>query len=258
LCRNSKNLLTGVNVGDYGKNFDVSFYQLLKRLVKVDGEFRIRISSIEPNLLTDEIIDLTANSEKICEHFHIPLQSGSDPILKSMQRRYRTDDYRSLILKLKNKIPDAGIGVDVIVGYPGETEDNFIETYNFLLELPISYLHVFTYSERPNTKAVELNQSVEHTERKRRNNMLRILSDKKRNQFYNEMIGKELEVLFESESEDGIIKGFSTNYVRVKNNFDHSLSNQIAVVKIQGAQKQLAYGQIKEIKNSVALESITA
>ena len=251
-------ILTGVNVGDYGKNFDVSFYQLLKRLVKVDGNFRIRISSIEPNLLTDEIIDLTANSEKICEHFHIPLQSGSDPILKSMQRRYRTDDYRSVILKLKNKIPDAGIGVDVIVGYPGETEDNFIETYNFLLELPISYLHVFTYSERPNTKAVELNQSVEHTERKRRNNMLRILSDKKRNQFYNEMIGKELEVLFESESEDGIIKGFSTNYVRVKNNFDHSLSNQIAVVKIQGVQKQLAYGEIKEIKNSVALESITA
>jgi threonylcarbamoyladenosine tRNA methylthiotransferase MtaB len=250
-------ILTGVNVGDYGKNFDTDFYLLLKKLINIDGDFRIRISSIEPNLLTDEIIELTTNSNKICKHFHIPLQSGSDPILKLMQRRYTKSDYRDVILKLKNKIPDAGIGVDVIVGFPGETEENFMETYNFLLDLPISYLHVFTYSERPNTKAIGLKGSVEHSERKRRNNMLRILSDKKKNQFYNEMIGKELEVLFESQNEDGIIKGFTSNYVRVKNNFDTNLVNQIAIVKIKEIQKNLALGQIKEMKNSVALETFT-
>jgi threonylcarbamoyladenosine tRNA methylthiotransferase MtaB len=250
-------ILTGVNVGDYGKNFNINFYQLLSRLEKIDGQFRIRVSSIEPNLLTDEIIDLAASSDKICKHFHIPLQSGSDTILKSMQRRYNKNDYRKVISQLKNKIPDAGIGVDVIVGYPGETEDHFIETYNFLLDLPISYLHVFTYSERPNTKAIELSENVNIAERKRRNRMLRILSDKKRNDFYREMIGKDLEVLFESENEDGIIKGFSSNYVRFQNNFHHNLTNQLAVVKVMGIQNQLAYGEIKEIKNSVALESIT-
>ena len=180
----------------------------------------LRISSIEPNLLTDEIINLTAESDKICNHFHIPLQSGSNAILRSMQRRYTADDYRKVILKAKQLIPDLGIGVDVIVGYPGETEKEFMETYNFLLDLPISYLHVFTYSERPDTKALTLSDSVDPAERKRRNKMLRILSDKKKNYFYNQMIGKNLDVLFESESEDGMIKGFSSNYMRVQNNYD--------------------------------------
>lgn len=248
-------ILTGVNVGDYGKNVDTNFYKILKRLVNINGDFRIRISSIEPNLLTDEIIDLTSSSDKICNHFHIPLQSGSNTILKSMQRRYKVDDYRKVILKLKNRIPDVGIGVDVIVGYPGETDKEFMETYNFLLDLPILYLHVFTYSERPDTKAVLLEQSITPSERKRRNNMLRILSDKKKTQFYNEMVGKQLEVLFETKAEDGMIKGFSSNYVRVQNKFDEGLPNHISIVEISNIKNQLAFGKIKEIKNSVALET---
>lgn len=247
-------ILTGVNVGDYGKNLDTSLYYLLKRLIDVEGDFRIRISSIEPNLLTDEIIKLASTSNKICKHFHIPLQSGSNTILKSMQRRYNAEHYMDVVLKLKKNIPDAGIGVDVIVGYPGETENEFIETYNFLKDLPISYLHVFTYSERPDTKAIMLNGSVNHIDRKRRNNMLRILSDKKRNKFYNEMIGKQLEVLFETEAENGMIKGFTSNYVRVQHSFDKNLINQISTVEIKGIGNQITYGEIKEIKNSVALE----
>lgn len=247
-------ILTGVNVGDYGKSYNFNLYELLKKLIQVDGDFRIRISSIEPNLLTDEIINLTAESEKLCNHFHIPLQSGSDAVLRSMQRRYTTEDYKKVILKAKQLIPDLGIGVDVIVGYPGETEKEFMETYNFLLELPISYLHVFTYSERPNTKALSIPVFVDPAERKRRNKMLRILSDKKKNYFYNQMVGKNIDVLFESESEDGRIKGFSSNYVRFQHNYDKNFRNQVCSIKVKGIKDGLAYGEIKEIKNSVALE----
>ena len=247
-------ILTGVNVGDYGKSFDTNLYNLLINLILVEGDFRIRISSIEPNLLTNEIINLTAESEKLCNHFHIPLQSGSDTILRSMQRRYTCDDYRRVILKSNQLISDIGIGVDVIVGYPGESEKEFMETYNLLLELPISYLHVFTYSERPDTKALTISESVDPVERKRRSRMLRILSDKKKNDFYNRMIGKNLDVLFESKGEDDLIKGFSSNYVRVQSRFQNNLENQVCKVAIQGIEKGLAYGEIKEIKNSVALE----
>ena len=247
-------ILTGVNVGDYGKSYDLNFYELLKKLIRVDGNFRIRISSIEPNLLTDEIINLTAESEKLCKHFHIPLQSGSDTILRSMQRRYSAEDYRQVILKTKHLIPDVGIGVDVIVGYPSETEKEFMETYNFLLNLPISYLHVFTYSERPDTKALTISESVNPAERKQRSKMLRILSDKKKNYFYNQMIGKNVDVLFESKDEDGTIKGFSSNYVRVQNRLNKDLENQICNVAVSGIENGLVYGEIKEIKNSVALE----
>jgi threonylcarbamoyladenosine tRNA methylthiotransferase MtaB len=247
-------ILTGVNVGDYGKSYNLNFYDLLKKLIQVDGNFRIRISSIEPNLLTDEILNLTIGSEKLCKHFHIPLQSGSSSILKSMQRRYTADDYKKVILKAKQLIPDVGIGVDVIVGYPGETEKEFMETYNILLDLPISYLHVFTYSERPDTKALAYSDSVDPAVRKRRSRMLRILSDKKKNDFYNQMIGKNLDVLFESKGKDDSIKGFSSNYVRVQNRFHNDLENQVCSVAIQGIEKDLAFGDIKEIKNSVALE----
>ena len=247
-------ILTGVNVGDYGKSFELDFFLLLKKLIQVEGNFRIRISSIEPNLLTEEIINLTAKSEKLCKHFHIPLQSGSDTILHLMQRRYNVDDYKNIILKVKEMIPDAGIGVDVIVGYPGETEIEFMETYNFLLDLPISYLHVFTYSERPDTKAILIAGQVESAERKRRNKMLRILSDKKKNYFYNQMIGKIVDVLFESEDSDGTVKGFSSNYVRVQNTIDKDLENRMCKVNIEGIRNGLLYGEIKEIKNSVALE----
>ena len=248
-------ILTGVNVGDYGKSLNINLYKLLLRLISVEGDFRIRISSIEPNLLTDQIIELTANSEKLCNHFHIPLQSGSPPVLNAMQRRYTVNDYHKVIYKVRENIPDAGIGVDVIVGFPGETEENFLETYNFLRELPISYLHVFTYSERPDTKAISLPGKVIHSERKRRNNMLRILSEKKRNLFYCDMIGKDLEIMFEAENIEGMMKGFSSNYVRVEHNYDPNLVNEFAIVHITNVDEILCKGTLKEIKKSVASES---
>lgn len=250
-------ILTGVNVGDYGKSFDLLFYDLLKRLVDVEGDFRIRISSIEPNLLTDEIINLTAGTDKICKHFHIPLQSGSNTILKSMQRRYKVEDYKNVVEKVKSAIPDCGIGVDVIVGYPGETEKEFLETYSFLLDLPISYLHVFTYSQRPETKAISMDNQVDPAERKRRNKMLRILSDKKKNYFYNQMIGKDLEVLFESKNDDNFIKGFSSNYVRVQSTYSENLENKLCLVKLESTINGLASGKIMETKNSVASDTFT-
>ncbi len=225
-------ILTGVNVGDYGKNMGKNLADLIKELLKTEGDYRIRISSIEPNLLTDEIIELTASNEKLCNHFHIPLQSGSPKILQLMQRRYTADDYADVIHKAANRINDLGIGVDVIVGFPGETESDFLDTYNFLKELPISYLHVFTYSERQNTKAIDMSDSVDIVERKKRNNMLRILSEKKKNEFYRKMIGKELSVLFEHEEKNGLMKGFASNYVRVKQNYDTAKVNNFLRVKI--------------------------
>ena len=250
-------ILTGVNVGDYGRSINLSFYELLKRLIEIDGDFRIRISSIEPNLLTDEIIALTADSGKICNHFHIPLQSGCDKILRSMQRRYNTEDYKNVIEKVKSVIPDCGIGVDVIVGYPGETETDFLQSYNFLVDLPISYLHVFTYSERPGTKAITIDDHVDIAERKKRNKMLRILSDKKKNYFYSQMTGKNLEVLFESKNEDETINGFTGNYVRVQCAYEKTLENQLCLVYPESVKNGLILGKILEIKNSVASNTLT-
>jgi threonylcarbamoyladenosine tRNA methylthiotransferase MtaB len=254
-------ILTGVNVGDYGTLADTSngvnsLYKLLLKMAEVDGDFRIRISSIEPNLLTDDIIELTANNEKMCKHFHIPLQSGTPRILKLMRRRYKTEDYSRLIYKLRKRIPDVGIGVDVIVGFPGETEEDFLETYKFLNELPVSYLHVFTYSERPDTVAVTLPGSVDVHERKRRSNMLRILSEKKKHLFYSEMKGKELEVLFENKCEDGIMKGFSSNYVRVKHEFVNGMVNHISPVIITGVEDNLCTGNITGIPGEDIIKSI--
>jgi threonylcarbamoyladenosine tRNA methylthiotransferase MtaB len=168
----------------------------------------------------------------MCNHFHIPLQSGSQNVLKMMQRRYKKEDYEKLIFKVSKQIEDVGIGVDVIVGFPGETEEDFLETYNFLRDLPVSYLHVFTYSERPNTKAFEMNNQVDMTERKKRNNMLRILSEKKRLQFYRKMNGKNLKVLFEHENHGGFMKGFSSNYVRIKALYNSQIINKFVTVKI--------------------------
>jgi len=237
-------ILTGVNVGDYGKYIGSNLFPLLKKMINVPGKFRIRISSIEPNLLTDDIISLTADNEKMCKHFHIPLQSGSKEILKLMQRRYTADFYYKLINKLKNKISDVGIGVDVIVGTPGETEEKFNETKKFLVDLPISYLHVFTYSERPNTKAIELSGTVDKVERKRRNKVLRILSERKKQIFYNEMLNKELEVLFESDNTTKTIKGFSSNYVRVEKYYEHELVNNFCNIKITEANSEICKGKI--------------
>lgn len=245
-------ILTGVNVGDYGNTFDKNLYDVLKELVEIPGEFRIRISSIEPNLLTDEIIKLTAENEKLCNHFHIPLQSGSPEVLKFMQRRYTASFYKERINKIKELIPDCGIGVDVIVGSPGETEVRFLETYNFLKELPVSYLHVFTYSERPNTKAITMEGTVNVAERRRRNNMLRILSEKKRNEFYRSMIGKETDVIFEHQNYDGFMKGFSSNYVRVINNYDEKLINEITRVKINDVKENLCLSETSTVNKKIS------
>jgi len=236
-------ILTGVNVGDFGKNVGYSFCELLKDFISVDGDFRIRISSIEPNLLTEDIIKLTAESEKLAKHFHIPLQSGSDNVLRLMKRRYDSSLYEKLIYKVKEIIPDAGIGVDVIVGTPGETEEDFLTTYDFIKKLPVSYLHVFTYSERPNTEAIMMDGKVEQSEKKRRNNMLRILGEKKKTAFYREQIGKKLEVLFEHTVKDESMEGFSSNYVRVKGAINFDLVNRLTSVKIVNANGEYCFSE---------------
>ena len=245
-------VLTGVNVGDYlynennsSKKQEYNLYLLLKKiLTEVDGEYRIRISSIEPNLLSDEIIQLAKYDKRLCNHFHIPLQSGNDKILKLMQRRYNTTDYKNLIEKLVTEISNLAIGVDVIVGFPGETDDDFLITYNFLRDLPISYLHVFTYSERPNTKAISLDGNVDQAIRKRRNNMLRILSEKKRLEFYRKMLAQKLTAVFEHENHDGFMKGFTENYVRIKTKYNSELINKFVPVKIVEIDENICTAEI--------------
>lgn len=239
-------ILTGVNVGDYGKKNNSNLYELLSKLISIEGEFRIRISSIEPNLLSDEILELTKSSEKICKHFHIPLQSGSNKILKLMQRRYISEYYCDLIFKAKEIIPDLGIGVDVIVGFPGETDADFLETEKFIEQLPISYLHVFTYSERPNTKAINISDSVDIATRKKRNHILRNLSDKKRRDFLNSMLDKNLKVLFEHENYEGMMKGYSSNYIRITVPFDEDLINHFVDVKIDRVGIDSCIGKLEK------------
>jgi len=226
-------ILTGVNVGDYGKKIGTDFYSLLKELTNTDGEFRLRISSIEPNLLTDDIIKLTSTNSKVCNHFHIPLQSGSAKILKLMQRRYNLEYFENLINRINQEIEEVGIGVDVIVGFPGETNDDFLDTYNFLKDLPISYLHVFTYSERPNTQAIDMDGTVKVNVRKKRNNMLRILSAKKKQEFYKKFVGKTLEMLFEHENINGFMYGWTSNYIRIKAAYDESMINKLVKLTIK-------------------------
>jgi threonylcarbamoyladenosine tRNA methylthiotransferase MtaB len=247
-------ILTGVNVGDYGNQFNLRLSDLLKQFVKIPGDYRIRLSSIEPNLLTNELIDLIASEEKICNHLHIPLQSGNPDILKAMQRRYTVNEYENVISKAHSKIKDLGIGVDVIVGFPGETEKHFIETHNFLRDLPVSYLHVFTYSERPDTKAITLDGRVDITERKRRNRILRNLSEKLKHKFYKNMIGKKSKVLFEHEIENGKMKGFTSNYLRVENDFNEASVNKLREIEISGISDNGLYtGVLTDIKNTVEL-----
>ena len=235
-------VLTGVNIGDYGKGefgnkkHEHTFLDLISELDLVEGIERIRISSIEPNLLKDESIDLVAKSKRFVPHFHIPLQSGSDDLLKKMKRRYLTSLYQNRINKIREVMPDSCIGVDVIVGFPGETEEKFLETYNFLNQLPISYLHVFTYSERENTEAAEMENVVPIPERKRRNKMLRILSEKKKMAFYQTQIGKTLPVLWEHENKNGSMFGFTENYVRVQKPFDQNSVNKIELLELQKIQ----------------------
>ncbi|WP_109436900.1 tRNA (N(6)-L-threonylcarbamoyladenosine(37)-C(2))-methylthiotransferase MtaB [Aquimarina sp. AU119] len=224
-------VLTGVNIGDYGKGefgnkkHEHTFYELVTALDQVDGIERLRISSIEPNLLKNETIDFVAKSRTFVPHFHIPLQSGNDEILKLMRRRYLTNLYVDRVIKIKEVMPHACIGVDVIVGFPGETDDHFLDTYNFLSQLDISYLHVFTYSERDNTVAAKLDDAVPQNVRKKRSKMLRGLSAKKRRAFYESQLGTERTVLFESENKEGYIHGFTENYVKVKMPWNPSYVN---------------------------------
>ncbi|UEQ76020.1 tRNA (N(6)-L-threonylcarbamoyladenosine(37)-C(2))-methylthiotransferase MtaB [Chryseobacterium arthrosphaerae] len=232
-------VLTGVNIGDYGKGefgnkrHEHTFLDLISELDKVEGIERIRISSIEPNLLKDESIELVSKSRSFVPHFHIPLQSGSDDLLKKMKRRYLTKLYNDRVNKIREVMPDAAIGVDVIVGFPGETEEKFMETYNFLNGLPITYLHVFTYSERENTEAAAMDGVVPVAERKKRNKMLRILSEKKKMAFYQTQLGKTLPVLWEHENKDGKMFGFTENYVRVQKDFDPASVNQIEFLNLE-------------------------
>ncbi|PIQ08283.1 MAG: tRNA (N(6)-L-threonylcarbamoyladenosine(37)-C(2))-methylthiotransferase MtaB [Ignavibacteriales bacterium CG18_big_fil_WC_8_21_14_2_50_31_20] len=232
-------ILTGVNVGDYGKHIRENLYNLLTKMLEIDADYRIRISSIEPNLLTDDIINLTANSSKMVNHFHIPLQSGSSKILSLMQRRYNVEYYKNLIHKVKEKVENVGIGVDVIVGFPNETNYDFLETYNFIKALPVSYLHVFTYSERPDTPAIKMENSVPLEERKRRSNMLRMLSEKKKTEYYNSMLNKNVTVLFEEENHNGVMFGWTSNYVRVKQEFNKNLINKLSQNKICGIEDNI-------------------
>lgn len=225
-------VLTGVNIGDYGKNTEGDFLDLIKALDKVKGIERLRISSIEPNLLTDEIIRFVAGSDKFVPHFHIPLQSGSNKILGLMRRRYRRELYAERVGSIKKQMPHCCIGVDVIVGFPGETNEDFLDTYRFLNELDISYLHVFTYSERANTHAITLKGRVPERIRSERSSMLHVLSEKKRRAFYNNHIGTEAEVLFEAEAKNGTMNGFTRNYIKVKAVYDPLLVNELKKVKL--------------------------
>ena len=231
-------VLTGVNIGDYGKGefgnkkHEHTFLELVQALDKVEGIERLRISSIEPNLIKDETIDFIAQSNSFVPHFHIPLQSGSNEILKKMKRRYLRELYVSRVAKIREVMPDACIGVDVIVGFPGETDEHFLETYYFLNDLDISYLHVFTYSERDNTEAVLMDGVVPDAVRAKRSKMLRGLSAKKRNAFYTSQLGKEKTVLFESDNKQGYIHGFTENYVKVKAPWDPSLVNTLHKVRL--------------------------
>lgn len=230
-------VLTGVNTGDY-KFENKYFIDVLEELNNLDIP-RIRISSIEPNLLTDEIISLVASSEKFCSHFHIPLQSGDPDILRLMKRRYNTDYFEGLIYKLKESIPNVGIGIDVIVGFPGETEKHFQNTYDFLNSLPFSYLHVFTYSERRNTAAFGFKDKIEIKERKKRNEILRNLSNKKKFEFYSKYTGSNQKVLFESKitetNGEEILEGWTQNYIRVVTGYDIALENTIVTVRLTEA-----------------------
>ena len=232
-------VLTGVNIGDYGKGefgnkqHNHTFLEMIKALDGVEGINRLRISSIEPNLLKNESIEFVSKSNSFVPHFHIPLQSGSNFILKKMKRRYLREVYEDRVNQINSIMPHACIGVDVIVGFPGETEELFLETYNFLNKLDVSYLHVFTYSERQNTEAATMKGSVPMKVRKKRSKLLRGLSVKKRRSFYEKSIGSNRTVLFEGENKSGYIHGFTENYIRVRHPWDPSLVNTLKKVKLE-------------------------
>ena len=232
-------VLTGVNIGDYGKGefgnkkHEHTFFELVQALDTIEGLERVRISSIEPNLLKNETIDFVAQSKNFVPHFHVPLQSGSNQLLKLMRRRYMKELYQDRVAHIKEKMPNACIGVDVIVGFPGETDDIFLETYEFLNAMDISYLHVFSYSERPNTVAATMDGKVPKNVRSKRSKMLRGLSAKKRRAFYESQLGTVQSVLFEGENKEGYIHGFTRNYVKVKTPWNPALVNTTQEVNLK-------------------------
>ncbi len=226
-------VLTGVNLGDFGVQTGESFYELIQELDKIEQIHRYRISSIEPNLLTNEIIDFVAKSQKFVPHFHIPLQSGNDEILQRMRRRYLSDVYASRVAYIKEKMPHCCIGVDVIVGFPGESEEHFLDTYNFINQLDVSYLHVFPYSERANTTAKKMKDVVPVKVRGERTTMLRSLSEKKKRFFYEQQLNSTREILFEAEEKGGQMSGFTDNYVKVTTNYDPLLVNTLVPVTLK-------------------------
>lgn len=226
-------VLTGVNIGDFGKSTGGSFASLLRQLINIEGIERFRISSIEPNLLTDELIEMAEMNRKILPHFHIPLQSGSNKILGLMRRRYTRDVFADRVNKIKNKIPLAGIGADVIIGFPGENISDFEDTYTFLSELPLSYFHVFTFSERPDTIAEKLPGKVDYMEKEMRRKRLVDLSESKNQEFMNLNTGKSSEVLFEKTRSEGLITGFTSNYIKVEYPWQPLLASKIKKVKLK-------------------------
>lgn len=242
-------ILTGVNVGDYGKKDGFSFVDLLKQLDEIENLHRIRISSIEPNLLTDEVLDFWLTSKKVCHHFHIPLQNGTDELLRKMRRRYTSTYYKNLIHKIRERSPNAGIGVDVIVGFPGETEELFEQNLHFLHELPVSYLHVFTYSERPNTPSIAFSGRIEPRVRFAYSERLRNLGFMKKSSFYQSQLGTEHTVLIEGAIENNTLQGFTKNYVRVQVPYHPLLENAIAKVKIISFNGETCDAEILSIEN---------
>jgi threonylcarbamoyladenosine tRNA methylthiotransferase MtaB len=226
-------VLTGVNIGDFGKGSDEKLIDLMRELEKINGIDRFRISSIEPNLLTDEIIEFMADSGKFVPHFHIPLQSGCDKILRLMNRKYLREVFADRVKTIKRVIPSAGIGADVIVGFPGESDEDFMDTYDFINALPISFLHVFSYSERENTKAAKLPGKLTPAETERRSKILHALGEAKRKLFYGSFIGSRADVLFEAYNKKGKMYGFTGNYIRVEADYDKSLINKTVTVLIK-------------------------
>lgn len=227
-------VLAGVNIGDFGRKDGLTFLDLCRQLDTVEGIERIRISSIEPNLITDEVIHFVADSKRFCHHFHLPLQSGSDTVLKRMKRRYLTDTYRNRVEKIHSVLPDAGIGADVIVGFPGETDALFDETATFIASLPVSYLHAFTFSERENTPAFNMDGQVPQHIRKKRNAHLRILSRKKEHEFLEKYIGKEVDLLIEGDIQDRLSFGYTGTYARIGVPNGENLVNTIQKVRVTG------------------------
>ncbi len=225
-------ILTGVNIGDFGQQSSETFLDLLTELAKLDGIDRIRISSIEPELLNDSIIELVSVSGKLLPHFHIPLQSGCDKILILMKRKYLREVFANRVHYIKQLMPDACIAADVIVGFPGETEEDFEDAYQFMKDLDVTYLHVFSYSERPGTKALNMEGKVDEREKRRRSQVLHALSESKKHHFYRQQIGKSEDVLWESDNINGFMHGFTGNYVKARTSFDPALINQVTRVKI--------------------------